>query len=99
MSKQVFNVNSHVWVKLTPFGLEKLEEEERAFADKYGMVPRPFVPPPVDEHGWSQFQMWDLMGRLGQYLQFAQQNNVFDLGIVIETDDFLQPRTGEELPQ
>lgn len=99
MTKQVFNVNSHVWVKLTPFGLQKLEEEERDFAERYNMEPRPFVPPPVDEHGWSRFQLWDLMGRLGRHMVFAQQHNAFDLGIVIETDDFMPPHADEELPK
>lgn len=96
MTKQVFNVNCHVWVKLTDYGKQMLKARHDKFYQEHELTPREYVLPKEDE-GWYQFQLWDLMESLGPYMGMARKN-VFDLGIVLDTDDFLKIRDGDVLP-
>jgi hypothetical protein len=59
-----FNVNHHVRVKLTERGHQFLRERHRElFAGT--RFENQYVPPEVDADGWSRFQLWDLMNKIG----------------------------------
>lgn len=53
-----FNMNDKVWVRLTDRGRDILREQDRAMR-----LPE-ILPDEVD--GWSRWQLWDLMNRLGK---------------------------------
>lgn len=102
MTKQLFNINCNVWVKLTPLGLDALKADHEAYfapirARLNDQSKYPFLEPPADANGWRRFQLWDLMHRIGPHVSMGMPL-ALDLGIVIETGDFIQPRDGEELP-
>lgn len=59
-----FNVNDYVRVKLTEAGREALVKEHVALFRSLPEQPK-YVPPQTDAEGWSKFQLWDLMHRLG----------------------------------
>ena len=58
-----FNVNHTVRVKLTPIGRSELQRQHdelrKSFPKLGGFTYR------VDDEGYTEFQMWDLMERLG----------------------------------
>lgn len=62
-----FNLNHDVRVKLTPFGIQKLEEDHNRINASCNGALGPFVPPQVDAEGWSKMQMWVVMNKLGPY--------------------------------
>jgi hypothetical protein len=55
MIKQPFNVNDHVWVKLTPTGVEHIRRIGQGF--RFSSL--------EEKGGWSRWQMWDLMSLFG----------------------------------
>lgn len=72
MDKQTleFNVNYEVFVKLTDTGREKLRiHYEDQFADIERIFPiytaPEYIPPEEDADGWSRWQLWELMSKLG----------------------------------
>lgn len=74
MRKKVqININDSVWVQLTDMGKQMLKAEHdkfwtEALSDTNGQLLKPipeYKEPQVDEAGFSRFQLWDLMGRLG----------------------------------
>ncbi len=57
------NINDSVLIKLTPHGINVLRERwNEVFHDD---PEYPFKPPDVDENGYSQMQLWDVMNRFG----------------------------------
>ena len=69
MSKPIeFNVNDHVRVKLTDYGRELLRQQDEAFFAKTGVS---LLPQHEDADGWSTWQLWTLMERLGAYCRLG----------------------------
>lgn len=65
MSGTPFNLNEYVRVKLTKRGHELLEAQHR---DLQAAVPAVGeYKPPKEEEGWSRWQLWDLMSKLGKH--------------------------------
>ncbi|MCK5610980.1 hypothetical protein KAR91_54410 [Candidatus Pacearchaeota archaeon] len=60
-----FNLNNHVWVKLTDVGRERLHKNYDRLMSLYGTDRPPYEPPKEDADGWSKWQMWCLMSELG----------------------------------
>lgn len=63
---QDFNINYNVHVRLTPRG-RKLLMQWHADAFKGSLDRYPYEPPKEDADGWSRWQLWDLMQRLGEH--------------------------------
>lgn len=59
-----FNINRRVRVKLTDKGRHYLCEEHIKFWAEAGR-PMEYRAPKEDADGWSEWQLWDLMNRLG----------------------------------
>lgn len=60
----IFNMNEIVMVKLTDVGINELKRQHDELAEAFPKIGE-FNPPKTDDDGWSQFQLWDLMERLG----------------------------------
>jgi hypothetical protein len=58
-----FNVNHYVYVRITEQGWKVLEDYFRAL--DFPPIAREQAYYAPDEHGWSRFQMWDLMNIFG----------------------------------
>lgn len=68
MQKFNFNVNEEVLVKLTEFGKIQLCKDHYEFWVQSGVKNIPeFHLPKEDSFGYSKWQLWDLMQRLGKY--------------------------------
>ena len=82
-----FNINDHVYVKLTEFGHECLRKNHEAlWADvKRENVPD-YAPPQEDEFGWSRWQLWQLMQAFGQHIALGEMTP-FETTIRIEKDN------------
>ena len=59
-----FNVNYHVYVRLTDHGREIYRKYWRQFSTKESSAPSLTV----DETGWSKFQLWELMAIFGPHI-------------------------------
>lgn len=61
-----FNINNHVSVRLTPHGRSILAAQD---AELLAEAPhlKQIDPPKEDACGWSRWQLWDLMQRLGAH--------------------------------
>jgi len=67
MKRLYYNVNSNVWVRLTPLGHE-IHKKFWAEALKGSTIEHAIPVLKVDEDGWTEFQMWDLMCIFGHHL-------------------------------
>jgi hypothetical protein len=83
-----FNLNDNCKVRLTDHGREILQRDHYDFWMKcnHPEFANNYHPPIEDVNGWSTWQMWILMQKLGQY-QGIGVKNVFDLDIeIVETN-------------
>ncbi|MFK5282175.1 hypothetical protein ACI3PL_21705, partial [Lacticaseibacillus paracasei] len=63
--KQInFNLNGYISVKLTEAGIKELERQHAELASQVPSIGK-YVPYSVDEDGYTRFQGWNLMNRLG----------------------------------
>lgn len=79
-------------VKLTDFGKKKLHEQHNElFHNNKEIIPYKEMP---EKDGWSKWQLWDLMERLGKYCHLGMDNQPFlpSIKIIIENecDDYLK---------
>ena len=74
-----FNMNYNVKVKLTKIGLDELERQHNVRRASFPMAFKEFIAPKVDSDGFSEWQMWCLMGELGHLL-----GNGFDVPFMPE---------------
>lgn len=59
-----FNINDNVRVKLTQSGLDALRKDHgKLFKGAFS-----YIEPDIDEEGWTTFQLWELMDRLGSHI-------------------------------
>lgn len=61
-----FNVNNHVWVRMTAFGKEVLSKkiDELKISSKIARIALPIE----TTEGWSQWQLHELMNWFGEYM-------------------------------
>lgn len=79
-----FNINDHVQVKLTPYGLGCLRENyEKLKASCGGSLPFKFSAPKTDKDGWSRWQALSLMEDLGPHIHIGL-NIPFETTIRVE---------------
>jgi hypothetical protein len=87
MTLQNFNINSYVRVRLTDLGraeLRRQHDELNRHISEFGGKPLGQSFTEVD--GWSKWQLWDLMQRLGPLVLMGYEPP-FDTNIVLEIDD------------
>lgn len=63
-----FNLNDIVRVKLTDHGRRALEQDHYRFWSSIKRNPPKYNPPVEDADGWSRWQLWSLMERLGPHM-------------------------------
>ncbi len=68
-----YNINDMVRVKLTDFGREALQDEHKKFWSSSKRPAPPYAPPKEDADGWSEWQLWCLMNRLGSYMDMGSK--------------------------
>jgi hypothetical protein len=86
MKRQYYNINSNVWVKLTPWGHE-LYKKFWSEALNGSSIENAYPILHTDEKGWTEFQMWDLMCIFGSYL-YNGCKNPFETNIKFRKEDF-----------
>jgi hypothetical protein len=72
-----FNVNHHVWLKLTPAG-HKMHRQHYA---ELGCLQ--YFSPEIDADGWTRFQLWSAMNIFGKYL-YCGSEPPFEMEIRLE---------------
>lgn len=91
---KIFNINDYVKVKLTDEGLKILEEQHNELLKK--MTPDAaadlgsFVAPEVDEEGYSQIQLYELMYHFGKYMRMSNSKIPFEMDIQIADEDLIE---------
>ena len=82
-----FNANNIVKVKLTEYGLKILEKSHyemlKRMTPESAKLVGPFQAPKVDENGYSEFQLWQLMYYFGPYM-YNFSNQPFETDILID---------------
>jgi len=69
-----FNINEWVKVKLTEAGKHELRRQrQESLGDFPSILSSWDGIPNTDDEGYSKFQMWDLMGRLGHMCGMAHE--------------------------
>lgn len=76
-----FNINHQVKVKLTEAGIAELKRQNDELNKVFPQANLPFSVN-IDEEGYTSFQMWDLMSRLGENMGFHHKIP-FDTNIII----------------
>lgn len=87
-----FNINNHVKVKLTEEGLKILESQYNEKLIKYPGIDQvigPFEAPQVDEEGYSQFFLFELMEIFGDYVR-GSDVMPFEKDIKISGEDLIE---------
>jgi len=85
-----FNINSNVKIKLTEFGIDvlKREHEEMRYDCKYTMgYDIGEFNLKLDEEGYYTIQAWEMMETFGGYLNQLNENNPFEIEILIDEND------------
>lgn len=85
-----FNINHHVFVKLTDEGRRLHRQKHDELNDHLRSVssrvkPFDYQPPIEDDLGWSKWQLWELMASFGPHI-FNGCNAPFELNIRIPDD-------------
>jgi hypothetical protein len=82
-----FNINSIVKVKLTDYGRKVLEIRHNEFWSSYGKLDKhPYIPKTEDENGFVEFQLWELMEKLGNECSLGGELP-FETTILIDEKD------------
>lgn len=95
--EKIFNINSHVKVKLTAEGVKILKAQYNDLLTR--MTPQarqsmgPFKEPKVDNEGYSEFQLWVLMKHFGNYMYNGNMNWPFHMDIKISEDSLFDEQT------
>lgn len=74
------NVNSHIKVKLTKYGIEAYERYiKNALPCSLVLVGKFFIPPArIDEEGYTKFQLWEFMQIFGEYFYMGNTHQVIE---------------------
>jgi transcriptional accessory protein Tex/SPT6 len=88
-----FNINDTIKVKLTDYGKESLRkdyddflERVRSLVEDKEYVPFEFRLPKEDKEGYSEWQMWDLINKLGKYIGLGFTDMPFETTILLSKE-------------
>jgi len=80
-----FNINDYVLVKLTDVGRMELKRIYTGLNKNLNGVMGDYIPPFEDSEGWSRWQMWDLMHKLGSVMMhYADPQFYTDIKIEVK---------------
>ena len=86
MMEQIkFNLNDPVKVKLTPKGRNILVKRHNRFIITTKEEVKKMHP--VDDEGYTVFQLWNLMQIFGEHIYMGDTNPPFEMNIIIVTKD------------
>ena len=84
---KTLNINHYVRIKLTKFGFEKLKKNHENLRKKCPSIGK-FTPPKVDEYGFCEMQLWEVMHTFGKDLFLGSANLPFEANIQIDEAQF-----------
>lgn len=91
-----FNINEYVYVKITEAGWKQLKRNHYDLHRNYKLniyseyeIPEYNNYPATDDEGWTKIQLWRLMQEFGPYIHMGMKEPLFDLNIVIPTEDYI----------
>lgn len=85
---KTLNVNNYVRIKLTKFGFEKLKKNHEDLRKRYPTIIGEYTPPKVDEDGFCEMQLWEVMNTFGEDLFNGSINLPFETNIQIDEAQF-----------
>lgn len=86
---KTLNINSKVRIKLTSFGIEILRKQHEERHRSYPFAfPASFTPPAVNEDGFCEMQLWEVMNTFGEFLYNGAPNLPFETNIQIDDEQF-----------
>ena len=97
MQEIKFNINHHVKVKLTGYGLDILRKHHESLAKQFPEVFGEFKEPKKDEDGYVRFQMWCLMERFGPYIHMGCKEQPFETNIILEVPKQTKYKIGDKV--
>lgn len=75
------NLNDTVYVKLSKKAHEAIKQDhEQLFRWVY-------IPPKEDAEGWSKWQLWDLMQRIGPHIRFDGREPIIATIVRVELEE------------
>lgn len=89
-----FNVNDYVKIKLTDAGIAILKSRHDDILKPYVGE---FKTPQVDENGYTQMQMWEVMQVFGNYMYNGNPNIPFETNIAISEEYLKDPEKCKSL--
>lgn len=84
---KTLSINSHVRIKITPFGIAKLKEQHERLFKNWSTIPD-FIPPKVDKDGYSTMLLWQVMNNFGEYMSLGATQLPFEDIIQIDDAEF-----------
>lgn len=84
---KTLNINSYVRIKLTRVGIQRLRSNHKKMFEYYPSCKTKFIPPEVDEEGFSEMQLWKVMQNFGDLLYIGSTELPFELDIKIDDKD------------
>lgn len=97
------NINQYVKVKLTQYGINELKQQRETLNNRLknrGGAGLGGYEPKIDKYGYTKFQVWDLMQRLGGVIQLGGKPP-FDTEIIMtggECEDEEEEKADENQP-
>ena len=88
-----FSINNDVKIRLTEEGINVLKKQHEEMVNSYPNQPLvremfgDFKMPEVDENGYTQKRLWEVMKEFGQYCHIGNNNPPFELTIEISEED------------
>ena len=98
-----FNINDYVNIKLTEAGIAILKRRHDNILKAYAGNPEvlktlgEFKTPEVDENGYTQMQMWEVMQAFGNYMYNGDPNIPFEMNIAISEEYLKDQEKGKSL--
>ena len=77
-----FNINYYVKVRLTDHGKALLRKQYEELIARFPKISYEYIEPKIDKDGYTRFQLWDLMSRLGEYTSIVLPP-AFETNIII----------------
>ncbi len=91
-----FNINDYVNIKLTETGIAILKNRHDNILKNYANNPEVLkilgeFNAPIDDNGYTQMQLWEVMHIFGDYLYHGNPNLPFEMNITI-SDEYLKDK-------
>ena len=98
-----FNMNNYVNIKLTEAGIAILKSRHDNLLKAYASNPEvlktlgEFKTPEIDENGYTQMKMWEVMQTFGNYMYNGDSDIPFEITIAISEEYLKDQEKGKSL--